>query len=118
MLKILKNTTSLIKKKPFFSFLILCLFIFLFIYSNFFQVIEGKRGRRINIIRELKENIKKNKKLIDLNKQKIISLSSKFSKNNNPLINQNIQNTPNIPNIPNLGNLVKPGSLTALRKKD
>ena len=145
ILKILKNTTSLIKKKPFFTFLILCLFIFLFIYSNFFQVIEGKRGRVKNIIRKLKKDIEENKKLLDIhkqkivsnfsksqqnknlinvNKQKIISLTSKFSENNKPLVNKNIPNIPNIqniqniPNIPNFGNLVKPGSLTKLRKED
>lgn len=49
MLNILKNITSLIKKKPFFTFVVVCLLILMCINSNCLQIIEGKRGRKLNI---------------------------------------------------------------------
>ncbi len=49
MLNILKNITSLIKKKPFFTFVVVCLLILMCINSNCLQIIEGKRGRKFNI---------------------------------------------------------------------
>ena len=49
MLNILKNITSLIKKKPFFAFVVVCLLILLYINSNCLQIIEGKRGRKLNM---------------------------------------------------------------------
>jgi hypothetical protein len=53
MLNILKNITSLIKKKPFFTFVVVCLLILMCINSNCLQIIEGKRGRRINNIKTI-----------------------------------------------------------------
>ena len=49
MLNILKNITSLIKKKPFFTFVVVCLLILMCINSNCLKIIEGKRGRKFNI---------------------------------------------------------------------
>lgn len=63
MLNILKNITSLIKKKPFFTFVVVCLLILMCMNSNCLQIIEGKRGRRINIrktINNFRRRIKNN----------------------------------------------------------
>lgn len=63
MLNILKNITSLIKKKPFFTFVVVCLVIFMSINSNCLQIIEGKKGRRFNIrktINNFRRKIKDN----------------------------------------------------------
>jgi hypothetical protein len=59
MLNILKNITSLIKKKPFFTFVVVCLLILMCINSNCLQIIEGKRGRIKK--KDLKNDIEKNK---------------------------------------------------------
>ena len=67
MLNILKNITSLIKKKPFFTFVVVCLLILMCINSNCLQIIEGKRGRRFNIrktINNFRRRIKNNTKRI------------------------------------------------------
>ena len=45
MLNILKNITSLIKKKPFFTFVVVCLLILMCINSNCLQIIEGFRKK-------------------------------------------------------------------------
>lgn len=63
MLNILKNITSLIKKKPFFTFVVVCLLILMCINSNCLQIIEGKRGRKFNIrktINSFRRAIRKN----------------------------------------------------------
>ena len=63
MLNTLKKITSLIKKKPFFAFVVVCLLILMCINSNCLQIIEGKRGRRFNIrktINNFRKRIKKN----------------------------------------------------------
>lgn len=76
MLNILKNITSLIKKKPFFTFVVVCLLILMCINSNCLQIIEGKRGRIKK--RDLQNAIENNKNAIEKNKQKIITLFSKL----------------------------------------
>jgi hypothetical protein len=78
MLNILKKITSLIKKKPFFAFVVVCLLILLCINSNCLQIIEGKRERIKKI--DLKSAIETNTKAIEKNKQKYLTLFSKFSK--------------------------------------
>ena len=63
MLNILKKITSLIKKKPFFAFVVVCLLILMCINSNCLKIIEGKRGRRFNIrktINNFRKRIRKN----------------------------------------------------------
>ena len=76
MLNILKNVTSLTKKKPFFTFVVVCLLILMCLNSNCFQIIEGKRLRfkkklqnpiEINIrdIKSIKRDIKNIKRDVD-----------------------------------------------------
>jgi cell division ATPase FtsA len=92
MLNILKNITSLIKKKPFFTFVVVCLLILMCINSNCLQIIEGKRGRikkrdLQNAIESNKNAIESNKNAIEKNKQKMITLLSKlYSIDNNDSI--------------------------------
>jgi hypothetical protein len=85
MLNILKNITSLIKNKPFFTFVVVCLLILMCINSSCLQIIEGKRGRLKK--RDLQNAIENNKNAILKNKQKIITLFSKLSNtyNNDPI---------------------------------
>lgn len=88
MLNILKNITSLIKKKPFFTFVVVCLLILMCINSNCLQIIEGKRGRikkgyLKSYINNNKHAILQNKYSIEKNKQKINSLFSKLSNKDN-----------------------------------
>jgi cell division ATPase FtsA len=86
MLNIFKNITSLIKKKPFFTFVVVCLLILMCINSNCLQIIEGKRGRIKK--RDLQNAIESNKNAIEKNKQKIITLFSKLynTDNEKPII--------------------------------
>ena len=87
MLNILKNITSLIKKKPFFTFVVVCLLILMCINSNCLKIIEGKRGRIKK--RDLQNAIENNKNAIEKNKQKIITLFSKlYSIDNNDSISK------------------------------
>lgn len=87
MLNILKNITRLIKKKPFFTFVVVCLLILMCINSNCLQIIEGKRGRIKK--RDLQNAIENNKNAIEKNKQKNITLFSKlYSIDNNDSISK------------------------------
>ena len=81
MLNILKNVTSLTKKKPFFTFVVVCLLILMCLNSNCFQIIEGKRGRIKKI--DLQNAIENNKNAIENNKQQIITLFSKLYNTDN-----------------------------------
>ena len=88
MLNILKNITSLIKKKPFFTFVVVCLLILMCINSNCLQIIEGKKGRIKK--RDLQNAIESNKNAIEKNKQKIITLFSKLYNTDNTDNNNSI----------------------------
>jgi hypothetical protein len=97
MLNILKNITSLIKKKPFFTFVVVCLLILMCINSNCLQIIEGKRGRIKK--RDLQNAIESNKNAIEKNKQKIITLFSKLYNTDNTDNNNSIGKTNGKPTI-------------------
>lgn len=97
MLNILKNITSLIKKKPFFTFVVVCLLILMCINSNCLQIIEGKRGRIKK--RDLQNAIENNKNAIEKNKQKIITLFSKLYNTDNTDNNNSIGKTNGKPTI-------------------
>lgn len=109
MLNILKNVTSLTKKKPFFTFVVVCLLILMCLNSNCFQIIEGKRLRfkkklqnpieinkrdikiNKNTIKSNKNAIKSNENAIEKNKQKIITLFSKlYNTDNNDSIGKTV----------------------------
>ena len=94
MLNILKNITSLIKKKPFFTFVVVCLLILMCINSNCLQIIEGKRGRIKK--RDLQDAIEINKNAIEKNKQKIITLFSKLYNTDNSDNSDNSDNNNSI----------------------
>ena len=97
MLNILKNITGLIKKKPFFTFVVVCLLILMCINSNCLQIIEGKRGRIKK--RDLQNAIESNKNAIEKNKQKIITLFSKLYNTDNTDNNISIGKTNGKPTI-------------------
>ena len=77
MLNILKNITSLTKKKPFFTYVIVCLLILLYVNSNYLQIIEGKRQRIKKSI--LKKDIENNTDNIEKNKKQINTIFSKLN---------------------------------------
>ena len=62
MLNILKNITSLIKKKPFFTFMVVCLLILMCINSNCLQIIEGfrKKGSVKKMLNKFGKRIRSN----------------------------------------------------------
>jgi|UniRef100_A0A6C0IPE2 hypothetical protein len=79
MLNILKKITSLIKKKHFLTFMVVCLLIFLCENSYFLQIIEGNKGRKFNLrktIRRFGRKIKKNRARIQLLEEEIYPINS------------------------------------------
>lgn len=68
MLNILKNITSLIKKKPFFTFLVVCLLILMCINSNCLQIMEGfkKKGSAKKMLNNFRRTIRNNTKRIKI----------------------------------------------------
>lgn len=68
MLNILKNITSLIKKKPFFTFLVVCLLILMCINSNCLQIMEGlkKKSSAKKILNNFRRTIRNNTKRIKI----------------------------------------------------
>ena len=68
MLNILKNITSLIKKKLFFTFVVVCLLILMCINSNCLQIIEGfrKKVSAKKMLKKFRRTIRNNTKRIKI----------------------------------------------------